>query len=307
MSTIYTDALGNKFLGNYKWGNHDINYPTANYPITDVIANSSSFPADLEAFVSSLTTDYTMLRTTAYPLNNSNGSDLFRLTFEGDSTANATSKRFGIYYSGNHSGYPGIGAIAHNDAGNPVLWKTENGYFPADNVGNLYFVAVGGEHSVGVSFIGLTGTKTVNQRSFLYFGRLQDVNTNFGYYNSSYINQCITINKRSITSNATQSSNHYIVNAQKELLQSGDAIYPVACSNGATPTGQWATDMWVFDNNASLGYPCIGRVPNMLLGVGTFTYLKPVELITAPDAGSNLWLPVGTYAGKTLLMRCYSE
>lgn len=97
--------------------------------------------------------------------------------------------------------------------------------------------------------------------------------------------------------------------AEKTLLETGRATYAISCSDGQTPTSQWATDMWVFDNNAGLGYPVIGRVPNMLLGTGTYTYLKPVKIQGSvfPDSGSPWYLPVGMYAGKTLLMRCYSS
>jgi hypothetical protein len=67
--------------------------------------------------------------------------------------------------------------------------------------------------------------------------------------------------------------------------------------------------MWVYDNNVTLGYPVIGRVPNMLLGVGDYTYLKPVKIqgTAFPDNGSPWYLPVGQFAGKVLLMRCYSS
>jgi hypothetical protein len=182
------------------------------------------------------------------------------------------------------------------------------------------YVACAGTQSFGLmTFNDVTAHTSFNVNPiFLYWGLLEDVNPNFGYYTQSPFTYQIHLRIsydsgttfNTVTSSLSAKYNyksHYIVDAVKTLLQTGDAMYPIACSNGATPTGQWATDMWVFDNNATLGYPCIGRVPNMLLGVGTFTYLKPVQLITAPDAGSNLWLPVGTYGTRTLLMRCYSQ
>jgi hypothetical protein len=155
------------------------------------------------------------------------------------------------------------------------------------------------------------GIGQFNQQRFFYAGKLDNVNTNFGYYNASFINQCVVMSTESNTNSISVAvvGSHYIVGAAKALLQSGRAAYTISCSDGQTPGAQWATDVWVYDNNATLGYPVIGRVPNMLLGIGTYTYLKPAKIQGSvfPDGGSPWYLPVGTYAGKTLLMRCYSS
>jgi len=65
----------------------------------------------------------------------------------------------------------------------------------------------------------------------------------------------------------------------------------------------------VFEDNDTLGYPAIGRVRNLLLAQGTYTIGKPVKIAPSvyPDDGFNRWLPVGTFSGKTVLMRCYSS
>jgi hypothetical protein len=148
----------------------------------------------------------------------------------------------------------------------------------------------------------------ISRINFMYSGLLSDINTGFGYYNSSLTTQTISLVSFAGGSNAALGA-HYISSAGKLILSSGDASYSIACSDGQTPTSQWATDFYAFDNNTTLGFPAIGRVRGMLLGIGTYTLGKPVKIIGSvfPDGGSPWYLPVGTFAGKTLLMRCYSS
>ena len=87
------------------------------------------------------------------------------------------------------------------------------------------------------------------------------------------------------------------------------AQYPIVCADSQSPTSQWATDAYIFDDNNALQYPAMGIARGMLLATGTYTLGKPVKIQGSvfPD-GVNAWyLPVGTYASKTLLMRCYSS
>lgn len=156
--------------------------------------------------------------------------------------------------------------------------------------------------------------------AFNYQGLLADINTNSNYYNATIANQCVMFLGASTgiagryPSNGTVEQSllaggHFIANTHKQLLTTGDARYPIVCADGKTPSSQWATDFYVFDNNATLGYPAIGRVRNLLLAQGTYTIGKPVKIqgAVSPDNGFNAWLPVGTFAGKTVLMRCYSS
>jgi hypothetical protein len=154
-----------------------------------------------------------------------------------------------------------------------------------------------------------------NFRTALYYaGTVDDVNTNFNYYDANVttksIMMCTNFTGNSFyTSAPTIYVGHRIASTAKFALTTGDAQYPIVCSDGQTPTSQWATDFYVFDNNATLGYPAIGKVRNLLLAQGTYTIGKPVKLqgSVVPDNGFNRWLPVGTFAGKTVLMRCYSS
>lgn len=306
--TVYSDALNNKFLGNCKWGNHDINYSTANYPkfVSERVWYTDWYQDMIDLFSAASYTNISSIVPTSR-----NGSGEWRAT-----PPDVSSEYF--YYGQNSYNLTTLG-ISNK------LIKTGHYHFYENGYGSpgIDYAACINSKSLALQTLTVSDNRSNTLSAsarFTYMGKLEDVNNNFNYYSAGVINHCILIylymnNNLSFSSaslvgidSSRSKQSHYIVSAQKELLQTGDAIYPIACSNGATPTGQWATDMYVFDNNPDLGYPCIGRVPNMLLGVGTFTYLKPVELITAPDAGSNLWLPVGSWGGsRTLLMRCYSE
>ena len=93
------------------------------------------------------------------------------------------------------------------------------------------------------------------------------------------------------------------------VVQFTPAQYPIVCADSQSPTSQWATDAYIFDDNNALQYPAMGIARGMLLATGTYTLGKPVKIQGSvfPD-GVNAWyLPVGTYASKTLLMRCYSS
>lgn len=149
---------------------------------------------------------------------------------------------------------------------------------------------------------------------FYYVGTVSDVNSGSNYYSADIQFKTIALIARSSTNLNPEllppcAGAHYISNTGKELLQTGDAQYPIACSDGQNPTSHWATDFYVFDNNDSFGYPAIGRVRNLLLAQGDYTIGKPVKIsgTVQPDNGFNAWLPVGTFAGKTVLMRCYSS
>lgn len=146
--------------------------------------------------------------------------------------------------------------------------------------------------------------------SFQYAGIVDDVNTNYNYYSANLTTKTIILSgsgSQTVLTGRINGRNYLPVS--RYLLDNGKARYPIVCNDGQTPTATWATDFYVFDNNPALGYPAMGKVRNLLLATGTFTIGKPVRIegLVFPGAGFNAWLPVGTYADKTVLMRCYSS
>lgn len=315
MSTIYTDGAGNKYLGDCRWGNHDIAYPSISYIQSVATPSSNVYYSTWRDDIKSLLTSagYTSMTwdtsTGAAP-----PSFIFNVTFPS-----------GGYYSWNGSGLSPIqtnfnGVITDTQASTYHPWEMGGG-----NLGTDYAICANSHSLASMFWTSISSYGVYNRAgyvgypSFTYAGILQDVNTGYGYYTSYnnkivFLRQTMNFYQSTTVSTASLSINgssflHYIVGAEKSLLTSGRAAYTITCSDGQTPGAQWATDMWVFDNNATLGYPVIGRVPNMLLGIGTYTYLKPVKIqgTVFPDSGSPWYLPVGIFAGKTLLMRCYSS
>jgi hypothetical protein len=184
-----------------------------------------------------------------------------------------------------------------------------------------YLAVSDGESLAMIHFVYPLGDTKMGLR-FWYAGRLADVNPNYAYYNSSIETDTIvmTNNPAQVNGNFTSvattittpiGAGHRIAGARNQILATGKAIYPIVCAgpNPQTPTSQWATDMYVFDDNPAIGSPCIGRVRNLLLAQGTFTIGRVVKIqgTVVPDNGSRLWVAIGTFAEKTVLMRCFSS
>lgn len=310
MSTIYTDAAGNKYLGDCRWGNHDINYPTTNWlKSVDNRVLRTTILSDLNNLFADMSYSNSSVATT-WPTTN--GAEIFRFSPSGESTSNY----FQLKTNSSSYNFYSESPYINTQLGDEYLGNRSALYSY-----NFDYVICAGSQSLAFrpflynSDYTKSGIDTRGWSHFYYWGKLLDVNTNFNYYNASFLTQSIII-RLTVTNLLTDPLSafdcigyHYIAGNKKTILESGRAAYTISCSDGQTPGSQWATDMWVYDNNAALGYPVIGRVPNMLLGIGTYTYLKPVKIEGSvfPDNGSPWYLPVGTFSGKTLLMRCYSS
>lgn len=180
--------------------------------------------------------------------------------------------------------------------------------------------------------VNLYQRRWTTQRSrnfFMYQGIVDDVNTGFNYYSANNISKSIMLISRSARGNSSTlgfnselttdidalwggtigGGAHYVAGNPRLLLTEGKAQYTFVCSDGQTPQATWLSDFYVFDNNPDIGSPAIGKVRGLLLGTGDFTYGKPVKITgsVVPDSGSRWYLPVGLYAGKTILMKCYSS
>lgn len=344
---IYSDNNGNFFLGDCIYANHNINYPSVNFlqahphssisaELTDLCTQSglkfrnviSQATADTNALISD-----TILLT--FGANSDNIDD--RYTFvtngflSGSSGGTASSPPVGLF---NDSGFVGTTTYSTTNSlaglgtsnNSPVVTSsyiyfsdsihalTEIDFYNSNIHSILQWAGVCDGESLGLFAHIKRFTDNRDQYIFYYAGQLIDVNTNNNYYSASAITKsvlCCTINRIAYTPtpNTSMGVGHYISNSPKLALTTGDAIYPIVCSDGQSPTAQWATDFYVFDNDSTLGFPVIGRVRNLLLATGNFTIGKPVRIqgTTQPDNGFNAWLPVGIFADKVVLMRCYSS
>jgi hypothetical protein len=148
---------------------------------------------------------------------------------------------------------------------------------------------------------------------FAYACRMQNPNPNGNIYNNTITRAFIMSGGNNsfsgLTANRALNARHYVGGSAQFPLQERAGDYNISCADGQTPTAQWATDFYAFDDNTTIGDPGMGRVPNLLLATGTYEINKVVKIepTVYPDAGSRYYLPVGTYANKTVLMRCFSS
>jgi hypothetical protein len=332
--TIYSDAIDNKFLGDCIWANNDINYPTTKFlqahPHSDVSAeltalltasglqfrnvlSQASF--DSGASNSSLLTFGTISDTindrynfqcanfVGVGLNGGGSGTLIQMYNDTGYTAtnntfSATNSIFGLSNMPSTISSNGVGSFQ----GLGFQAKTDSNSF-------IQCVGVANNESLVLFFYQYNFTSNNFRTALYYAGTVDAVNTNFSYYDANIttksIAMCIRTENNFYTSGREIFIAHRIANTAKYCLTTGDAQYPIVCADGQNPTSQWATDFYVFDNNSTLGFPAIGRVRNLLLAQGTYTIGKPVKIqgSAMPDAGFNRWIPVGSYAGKTVLDR----
>lgn len=339
--TIFSDAAGFRYFGDCQWGTLNINYPTQYYlealPTANIDAARPGISAALTNLCSQAGLSYRNVATQAnFDTILGTTTSLTFLWFgpNGDIDDRYT---FGFARSDGNGGNH-VGALSvFNNSGSTSTTQTSiahtvnrlfylahplnsvNNYLvsfgiPSSTISPMYWVgASDGQYLALFTFQRNWATSQV-KTNFFYAGQLANVNTGFNYYNANNITKTIALCRLGVQSVSdaitdTVTGGHYIANAAKETLQTGDAAYSIVCSDGQTPTSQWATDMYVFDNNTTLGFPAMGRVRGMLLGTGTYTLGKPVKIQGSvfPDGGSPWYIPVGTYAGKTLLMRCHSS
>jgi hypothetical protein len=313
--TTHTDSAGNRYLGNCIWSNHNPIF-RQNFHLTGIVKTT-----DIAALRTAVQTLFTDLSYTA----RGNGSGVFW------SVANSSSNPVSTHYefpsggpivanggpSANLTGLNGV-SIGRSWAGTGTPAATVS--IP---IGELLSFPVGANLSSNV-IIGASANHTAilefNYKyleagytyRFSYAGKIQNINTGFDYYNANSLTSAVVAGCSSTSAGATGANtilplslSHFIAGTSQAALATGRAQYPIVCANAQTPTAQWATDFYVFDSDADIGDPCIGRLPGLLLAQGSYTLLKPVRISTITTS-SPWFLPVATFAGKTVLMQVHS-
>lgn len=300
---ISFDNLSNFFAGDVRYGNYDINSPSSNFLVGEKITDfvnliTNLFEVSDIGIVEEIITqedlnswsDFSIKSLLKFKLASTNIYSLKRAIMSGNSQLSL----------GNFS-YNAI-SLKPNEPEIEVA-KIQKIYdFSIASVNsNINWLATISEDSFALLlFESKVGG---NNMEFFYAGRTNITNPLNDYYTASPVSNAVLLHSYTEIGGFPQvNTKHFVGNSEKSLLQTGPAVYPVSCGNG-----QWATDMIIFDNSPGFNFPAVGRLPNLLLATGVYEYLKPIKLITAPDTGSNVWIPVGTYASKTLLMRSYSS
>lgn len=345
--TIYNDGAGNFFLGDCIYSNSRVDYPNVPFLSTgslygNIASNLDELCTDAGLLFRDILpqADWDNGATGAY------GSSMIAFSASSDTIDDRYTFNRNLFFSASSNTSPGHVAM-YNDLGfsgvnahtaftsnpNAVLelrgWNSigasastgasVSGYgFNSSQNSSIYsYIYVTGfcdGESLALCFYQHKLDNNTYNLRFLYAGQLADVNTNSSYYSANKMTSSILLAGGNPAPFVVESQSvigvaHRISEQAKLTLQTGDAQYPITCSDGQNPTSQWATDMYVFDNDAGRGYPAMGRVRNLMLAQGVYEIGKPVKIdgLVQPDSGFNRWLPVGTYAGKVVLMRCYSS
>lgn len=310
--TIITDAAGYSYFGDLKFGNYDIAFPSFNYSVTGQTATGVS------ALVSQMLTntggDFSDVATDAQFNNPTAGQTLFRWTQDNDTTAHATNRRIRIYWNS------GLRVQLLRDdgsligeqvqSGNASDWNTHTSSATYPNLPKQFLMCSSANHFFFGAVYAQSGS--YNRGEFVYAYRFPDslINQNFNYYFNSTQSHRYVISATSISvANFRHHAPGGASGFNRTFYEAGRANYAISCSDGQTPTSQWATDQWVFDNNATLGYPAVGKLLGVLRGVGTYFDGRPVKIqgSAMPDNGHNGWLRAGSLAGGNVLFRCYSS
>lgn len=315
----YTDGI-NHYIGDCIYANHDINFKTLDYLLSEEDSNISAELTELctnaglnfrnvapQAAFNSGTSDFTLLTFAA-------DSDTInsRYTFDKVNSVVGASSPF----SDGSSIYNDIGYEPTNNSlssSNKIIYAQNSQSYPRVTTGgNVITQWAGVANSDCLALFSYSVSKSVPTNysyHFWYAGVLGDINTNFNYYSNNQQTKSVCFYFANINGSYTYyGGKHFIANTEKNLLQTGKAAYSIVCSDAQIPNSQWATTFYAYDDDTSIGDPIIGRVQNLLVAQGTYNIAKPVQLNTpVGDGGSNFWLPVGSFADKTVLMRCYSS
>ena len=348
---VFTDTVGNVYLNNCIYANHNIQYPTTNYLQAGTL---NSLSIDLSTMLATagllhrnvlpqtlinnwLTNASPSLRATLFHFGNQGDiDDRFSLAVNigGNGTASGgPSQMFNANGSTNTTNAldetvnllmrSSYAPETYSEAGGGVIGPP----FSRDSINFAPVQVCGVANNLGVSLYFTQKQYVPSQPQFIgqlsYFvhaGRLANINNTTNRYlaleNSSIVLaggvnsfNAVLLDTEMFNNRIRIAGRHFISGTRRNPLYTGRANYQIVCADGQNPTAVWATDMYVADNASELGFPFIGRVPNLLLAQGDFILNKVVRIEGSvfPDSGSNAWIPVGNYAEKVLLMRCYSS
>ena len=334
--TIVSDGQGNHFLGDCIYANHDIGYPAIDYleafPVTGLSAEITALCTAAGLNYRNVMSQASM--DTDFTTDVVSGKSILRF----GAAADTIDDRYSIncYRAFTNAGGGGVGTepaiTLFNDSGDTSITETPSDHndtnviattiqnravpwnfvVPSTTRTDLQFAATATDNSLGIVVYQKDLATDTDYINFMYAGLLTNNNTNFNYYDASNITKSFLLffyegDDGSVTGG--QEGKHYIANAQKSALETGRANYTITCTVGGPPAGNFSTKAYFFDDNATIGNPAMGIGENLLLATGSFTKGKPVVINTTekPDTGHNHWLPIGTWAGKTLLFRVYSS
>lgn len=322
MTIVRNDGVGNYYIGDCLWSNHRSGNTLKflnSQPLTGLSALLTTLSSTCGFSSYSGIPSESSLNSIVGTLGNLNYfhsggasvNSLIKFTPQGESLASGG--RFTIGTSATVLGVKKYSGIMNNAGA--VIMSSDNNYLATETLYSVSSTLESGTQvvicadskSFSIFSYRCVLNTGVTYYQFTHLGELKNINPNgSGYYNGNVINRSVALS----CNHSHSEYKHYILENQKVTLQNGKAEYPINCLDNTVPNSNWATNFLVFDNNSTTGYPAIGEVRNMLLTTAIgLTIGKPVYVdgTAVTDGGSRWYLPVGYYADKTMLMRCYSS
>jgi hypothetical protein len=328
---VYSDGVGNHYLG-------DLGLTTgtnADFLPSGGITNAEGLAADLASICTNAGLLYRDIAGFTYPSTDriiyfgAAGDIDDRYAFNGWNTSTNTSHSLNTLLF-NDSGAPGTALNSTNllqYIGNRKLSSM------GDYIGQWVDASVesrwaGCASSTSLSLFGynyvesaVNGVLNKLCWGFWYAGQLEDFTPNF---TNTVIHRSIIMSSSMLNINNNSSANGiytssgaltldnllcvalYNNSARRSVLTSSPATGPFNFSSGTQTRKLWASDLRVIDATSGVD---MGKVKNMLLADGFFIPGVPIRLSSTlmPDAGSNLYVPVGKFAGRTALAKFYSS
>lgn len=338
-SEIYQDSANNFFLGDCRWGVMDGNYPTSNWMRSFTHKRSwGQLSKDLSNLFEAVGYADISVREER---NNAYNQMLFRFSPKIAGELGLISEvSWGINSSatGGNFNWPYrsrlLNGQIYSEDGSGVFYDTLcylcfAPTYPENQTTFVRYVACASENSLGLFVYNDNFNKTSFNTDpvFYYWGLAEEINPLL-YETFPLSSIPIQVHLRisyaasstyTIPFELTRRYGYMVHNEfgrlnSSSILEGGAGNYLIECENGDEVTEQWATDFIIYEKNRLLANGItevnlpIGKVPNLLLGIGNYTFMKPVKIIGGDGSGGSPWfLPVGTFGDKTLLMRCWSS
>lgn len=346
---IQADGAGNFYLGDAQYGNFDILAPTKNFLKGHP---NSSISAEITALCTAAGLNFRLVLPQVEFDTNANILGKVLLAF-GSSTDTIDDRFIFRYCNGggsslsyaamfNNSGFTGT-ANNNPDSTNNIARIGQQADFTvpkswSDSENNSAMEALP-EFAPGsrspLSWLGVANSESLTLMALQYIyssdiqlmyvwhaGRLDNVTTDFGYYTSQIQNQSVLLARTGTGTAFRTVIVNYVQGRTGDDVRlcdfQNDGDFTTVCSDAQTPTGRWATDPAVFDDDSSLSYPTQGDLRNFVFSDGTFFTGELVTISggTLP-AGFNNWVALATNntfdssidqwtATKTPLMQVYS-
>lgn len=324
LSTIYTDLVGKKYIGCGLWGTTDEAFPTITFLRSNFEDGKDyyDFTGDIGAILNEL--QYSNVSFSSTVPDNYNQT----LFFGRSPDIESSSTGWGLYtgdvgtsvrttptlitkYRWRNGALSSGGTLAGNtdpvtqlyQSATTILSNKVDYVVCADSSSLAIFVYKYNNNRVGFAY----------DRCLYYWAKMQNINNLYDYYGkyprTSQVFMRLSYDK---STNALRYNNrlgNICGNLDYTFASTGKGNYAIIDDGSAGGAERLAADFWVYNNSFGvLGDHLVGKLPNLLLGTGAYTDMRPVRITGSkfPDGGSQWYLPIGDLYGKKLLMKCWS-